>query len=286
MPIVQVQVWQGFGEDRARRLIEGITGSFEQVGVPAGAVHVIITEVPRSHWGVGGQVSSDRARQGESDERPDRKGGYRSQRDERDAGDARDQRPPREDRSERPGGYPPQGEGIPAARSGATGAVRRLPAARRRAPAAIRWTPAAGSGAASAIRRLPATGRRSSAAVGRIPVARRSTRRPARARAAACASLAGSGPAPLLRFQPERAAGVNGETPATRFASGEPSAQGSPWREGWHVFAALERCVSQEAPHACLQQVRIEQRCPVAAGIKRSRLHSRVALAVERHTAC
>ena len=37
MPIVQVQVWQGFGEDRARRLIEGITSSFEDVGVPAGA---------------------------------------------------------------------------------------------------------------------------------------------------------------------------------------------------------------------------------------------------------
>ncbi len=63
MPIVQVQVWQGFGEDRARRLIEGITASFEQVGVPAVAVQVVIQEVPRTHWGVGGQVSSSRTRQ-------------------------------------------------------------------------------------------------------------------------------------------------------------------------------------------------------------------------------
>ncbi|MFO7695869.1 MAG: tautomerase family protein [Anaerolineae bacterium] len=100
MPIVQVQVWQGFGEDRARRLIEGITSSFEGVGVPAGAVQVIIQEIPRTHWGVGGQVSSDRPGQGgDSDGRSGRPREYRPQHNERS------DRPPREDRSDRTGGY-------------------------------------------------------------------------------------------------------------------------------------------------------------------------------------
>ena len=97
MPIVQVQVWQGFGEDRARRLIEGITSSFEDVGVPAGAVQVVIQEVPRSYWGVGGQVSADRGRPGgESDQRSERSGGY---------GPRRDDRPARQDRGDRSSGF-------------------------------------------------------------------------------------------------------------------------------------------------------------------------------------
>lgn len=97
MPIVQVQVWQGFGEDRARRLIEGITSSFEDVGVPAGAVQVVIQEVPRSYWGIGGQVSADRGRPGgESDQRSERSGEY---------GPRRDDRPARQDRGDRSSGF-------------------------------------------------------------------------------------------------------------------------------------------------------------------------------------
>jgi len=97
MPIVQVQVWQGFGEDRALRLIEGITSSFEDVGVPAGAVQVVIQEVPRSYWGIGGQVSADRGRPGgESDQRSERSGEY---------GPRRDDRPARQDRGDRSSGF-------------------------------------------------------------------------------------------------------------------------------------------------------------------------------------
>lgn len=93
MPIVQVQVWQGFGEDRARRLIEGITSSFEDVGVPAGAVQVVIQEVPRSYWGIGGQVSADRGRPGgEPEQRSERSAGYASRRDDRPARQDRDGR--------------------------------------------------------------------------------------------------------------------------------------------------------------------------------------------------
>ncbi|MGI6368664.1 MAG: tautomerase family protein [Anaerolineae bacterium] len=112
MPIVQVQVWQGFGEDRARRLIEGITASFEEVGVPSGAVQVVIQEVPRAYWGVGGQVSGDRDRDAGA------RGGYRAAPQERPAvrregAPARDEvRPPR-----RPRGAYGQDERASAARS-------------------------------------------------------------------------------------------------------------------------------------------------------------------------
>jgi len=83
MPIVQVQVWQGFGEDRARRLIGGITASFVAVGVPAGAVQGVIQEIPRSHWGVAGQTSQDRYQSaGEPYERSGRPGGYRGARED------------------------------------------------------------------------------------------------------------------------------------------------------------------------------------------------------------
>ena len=99
MPIVQVSVWQGFGEDRARQLIQGITDSFVQVGVPAQSVQVVIHEVPRSHWGVGGQISSERPRSG--GEAPT--GSQRSPRGTRpERPGARPQRGPRPERPARP----------------------------------------------------------------------------------------------------------------------------------------------------------------------------------------
>lgn len=94
MPIVQVSVWQGFGEERARRLIQGITDSFVQVGVPAQAVEVVITEVPRSHWGSGGQVAAERPRPNEAG----------SQREERRPQGNRPARPSRGPRQEAPRG--------------------------------------------------------------------------------------------------------------------------------------------------------------------------------------
>jgi 4-oxalocrotonate tautomerase len=98
MPIVSISVWQGFGEDRARQVIKGITDSFVQVGVPAQAVEVVIHEVPRSHWGVGGQVSTERPRQS-SDAPPPRQ----TDRPRRADSAARTQGASRQDRPARPG---------------------------------------------------------------------------------------------------------------------------------------------------------------------------------------
>ena len=60
MPIVQVYVWKGFGEEKAKTLIENITKVFCDLGIPEQAVDVLVNEVPKSHWGIGGQCASEK----------------------------------------------------------------------------------------------------------------------------------------------------------------------------------------------------------------------------------
>ena len=58
MPIVHVNVWEGFGEKKAKNVIKGITKVFIDLGIPAHAVEVILHEIPKSHWGVEGKPAS------------------------------------------------------------------------------------------------------------------------------------------------------------------------------------------------------------------------------------
>ncbi|MEM1589589.1 MAG: tautomerase family protein [Candidatus Bathyarchaeia archaeon] len=60
MPIVHVYVWEGFGKDRTKTLIQGITKVFGGLGVPENVVEVVVHEVPKSHWGVGGEPASEK----------------------------------------------------------------------------------------------------------------------------------------------------------------------------------------------------------------------------------
>ncbi len=59
MPIVQVSVWEGFGEKNARTVIHGITKVFVDMGIPGHAVEVVLHEVPKTHWGVAGEPASE-----------------------------------------------------------------------------------------------------------------------------------------------------------------------------------------------------------------------------------
>ncbi|MCS7114544.1 MAG: 2-hydroxymuconate tautomerase family protein [Nitrososphaerota archaeon] len=63
MPVVHVNVWKGFSDEAKKRVIEGITRVFTELGVPAEAVEIIIHEVPKENWGVGGQQASERFKQ-------------------------------------------------------------------------------------------------------------------------------------------------------------------------------------------------------------------------------
>jgi 4-oxalocrotonate tautomerase len=62
MPIVYVNVWEGFGRDKAKAVIQNITKVFVDLGVPAHAVEVIVHEIPKSHWGIGGEPASEKFR--------------------------------------------------------------------------------------------------------------------------------------------------------------------------------------------------------------------------------
>lgn len=59
MPSVTVNVWEGFGAKNAGIVIRGITDIFEDMGIPRRAVEVLINEIPKTHWGVGGEPASE-----------------------------------------------------------------------------------------------------------------------------------------------------------------------------------------------------------------------------------
>jgi len=65
MPIVHANVWEGFGEEKAKRVIQNITKVFVDLGVPAQAVDVIVHEIPKSHWGIGGEPASEKFKEPE-----------------------------------------------------------------------------------------------------------------------------------------------------------------------------------------------------------------------------
>jgi 4-oxalocrotonate tautomerase len=60
MPVVHVYVWKGFGEEKAKTVIHNITNVFVELGIPAQAVEVLITELPPSQWGIGGVPASEK----------------------------------------------------------------------------------------------------------------------------------------------------------------------------------------------------------------------------------
>lgn len=60
MPLVQVSVWEGFGKEKAQAVIKNITRVFVDLGIPEQAVEVLIQEIPKTHWGIGGEPASEK----------------------------------------------------------------------------------------------------------------------------------------------------------------------------------------------------------------------------------
>ncbi|TFG00162.1 MAG: 4-oxalocrotonate tautomerase family protein [Promethearchaeota archaeon] len=59
MPVVNVKVWKGISEEYIRKIISGITDVFVDLGIPREAVEVIIQEIPKGHWGIGGKPATE-----------------------------------------------------------------------------------------------------------------------------------------------------------------------------------------------------------------------------------
>jgi 4-oxalocrotonate tautomerase len=60
LPVVHVYVWSGTSKEAKRRIVSGITKVFEELGIPPQAVEVLVFEVPKESWGVGGELASER----------------------------------------------------------------------------------------------------------------------------------------------------------------------------------------------------------------------------------
>jgi 4-oxalocrotonate tautomerase len=60
MPVVHVNMWKGIDQKKIEYLIQNITKVFVDMGVPADAVSVIIHEIPKEHWGEGGETCAVR----------------------------------------------------------------------------------------------------------------------------------------------------------------------------------------------------------------------------------
>jgi len=60
MPIVHVYMWSRVSREAKEKIIKGITKVFEELGIPGHAVEVIILEVPKENWGVGGEQASEK----------------------------------------------------------------------------------------------------------------------------------------------------------------------------------------------------------------------------------
>jgi 4-oxalocrotonate tautomerase len=60
MPIVHVNFWEGVGEEKVKTMIRGITKVIVDLGVPEHAVEVLVHEIPKTHWGIGGVPASEK----------------------------------------------------------------------------------------------------------------------------------------------------------------------------------------------------------------------------------
>jgi 4-oxalocrotonate tautomerase len=60
MPVIHVNVWEGFGQEKTKITIQKITKVFVDLGIPSQAVEVIVHEIQKSHWGIGGEPASEK----------------------------------------------------------------------------------------------------------------------------------------------------------------------------------------------------------------------------------
>ena len=58
MPVVIVVMWEGRTSEQKEKLIKGITRAFEEIGVKAEWLNIIIHDVPKTNWGIRGEQAS------------------------------------------------------------------------------------------------------------------------------------------------------------------------------------------------------------------------------------
>ena len=59
MPLAQIYMWKGIKEDIVKKIIEGVTDVFVDLGIPKQAVEVLVHEIPKAHWGIEGLPATE-----------------------------------------------------------------------------------------------------------------------------------------------------------------------------------------------------------------------------------
>jgi 4-oxalocrotonate tautomerase len=60
MPVIHVNVWEGFEQEKVKAVIRDVTKVFVNLDIPEQAVEVLIHEVKKTHWGIGGEPASEK----------------------------------------------------------------------------------------------------------------------------------------------------------------------------------------------------------------------------------
>ena len=61
MPLIQVNILEGRPPEKVKELIENITDTVsETLGAPKQSVRVLVTEMPKTHWGIAGVPASEK----------------------------------------------------------------------------------------------------------------------------------------------------------------------------------------------------------------------------------
>jgi len=59
MPVVTIEMWEGRTLEQKKKLVEGITAAMVNIGVSPDVVHIIIKDVPKHNWAIGGKLCSE-----------------------------------------------------------------------------------------------------------------------------------------------------------------------------------------------------------------------------------
>ncbi|RKQ32661.1 4-oxalocrotonate tautomerase [Oceanobacillus halophilus] len=63
MPLVNIQIMEGRSQEKINALMKNVTETVsESLDAPKQNVRVIVTEVPKTHWAIGGTSAKDLGR--------------------------------------------------------------------------------------------------------------------------------------------------------------------------------------------------------------------------------
>lgn len=63
LPFIQIQIIEGRPQEKINALLKNVTETVsETLEAPKENVRVVVTEIPKTHWGIGGKSAKDLGR--------------------------------------------------------------------------------------------------------------------------------------------------------------------------------------------------------------------------------